>query len=61
LGHHGLADMDELKSPFFPLIYPRWDDEEADAREMGNVGRSPKNMVLKLGGLMGAATREKFF
>lgn len=61
LGHHGLQDKDKLESPFFPKVYPQFDKNEADARDAGKVGRSPKDIVGKLGGLAGKASGDKFF
>lgn len=61
LGKHGLEDGDKLKSSFFPIIYPQFDKEEAIARNEGRVGRSPKDIIAKLGGLAGKASGEKFF
>ena len=53
LGKHGLEGGDKLSSPFFPIVYPRFDDEEAQARDAGRVGRSPKDILEKIGGLAG--------
>ena len=60
LGRHGLVDGDELCSPFFPLVYPRFETSEAKARDSGSVGRDPRDIVSKLGGLAGRASGEKF-
>jgi hypothetical protein len=60
LGRHGLEDGDDLKSPFFPILYPRFDKEEAAARDAGRVRRSPVDMVSKIGGMATAASGEKF-
>ena len=60
LGRHGLQEGETLKSPFFPIIYPRFDKEEALARDMGKVGRSPVDIVTKIGGLAGKASGERF-
>jgi hypothetical protein len=35
LGRHGLNDGDDLKSPFFPVIYPNFDKYEAKQRDEG--------------------------
>jgi len=61
LGHHGMVNGDKLQSPFFPQIYPRFDEQEAQARREGKVGRSPKDIVMKIGGLAGKASGDKFF
>jgi len=60
LGKHGLEDGVKLESPFFPIVYPNFDKEEADARDDSKVGRSPSDIVGKLGGLMGKASGDKF-
>jgi hypothetical protein len=60
LGRHGLEDGDVLNSPFFPRVYPRFDSMEADDRDRGKVGRDPRDIVSKLGGLAGKASGEKF-
>ena len=61
LGRHGLEDGQKLNSPFFPIVYPQFDNSEAKDRDMGKVGRSPRDIVGKLGGLAGKASGEKFF
>lgn len=60
LGRHGLIDGDDLKSPFFPVIYPNFDKYEAKQRDEGKVGRSFRDIVSKLGGMTTAASGEKF-
>ncbi|KAL7546364.1 hypothetical protein ACHAWF_009700 [Thalassiosira exigua] len=60
LGRHGLEDGDELSSSFFPVVYPRFDDREAQARDDGSVGRDPRDIASKIGGLAGKASGEKF-
>lgn len=60
LGKHGLEDGAKLDSPFFPIVYPRFSKEEAQARDESKVGRSPSDIVGKLGGLVGKASGEKF-
>jgi len=50
LGRHGLESGDELNSPFFPLVYPRFDEEEAKARDAGEVGRNFQDIIQKIGG-----------
>lgn len=52
LGEHGLEDGEPLKSSFFPIIYPQWDETEANERDQGRVGRSFSNIVGKLGGII---------
>lgn len=61
LGNHGLQDGDKLDSPFFPIIYPQFNPKEAIARDEGKVGRSPVDIIRKIGGLAGAASGEKFY
>lgn len=61
LGRHGLSDGQKLSSSFFPIIYPQFDRNEAKERDAGRVGRSPKDIVAKIGGLAGKASGEKFF
>jgi len=60
LGRHGMEQNDILDSPFFPIVYPQFKKEEADARRRGQVGRSALDIVSKLGGLAGKASGEKF-
>jgi hypothetical protein len=60
LGRHGMEDGDALKSPFFPVIYPRFDAREAEARDAGRVGRSFVDIVTKVGGMATAESGEKF-
>lgn len=60
LGRHGLEDGDDLKSPFFPIIYPRPDKFEVEQRDAGKVGRSFADIILKIGGLAGAASGHRF-
>eukprot|EP00565_Helicotheca_tamesis_P009149 CAMPEP_0185731806 /NCGR_PEP_ID=MMETSP1171-20130828/13932_1 /TAXON_ID=374046 /ORGANISM="Helicotheca tamensis, Strain CCMP826" /LENGTH=394 /DNA_ID=CAMNT_0028401139 /DNA_START=118 /DNA_END=1302 /DNA_ORIENTATION=+ len=61
LGRHSLSDGDKLQSPFFPIVYPRYDDKEARSRDTGEVGRSPRDIVAKIGGLAGKASGDRFF
>ncbi len=61
LGRHGLVDGDKLESSFFPIVYPKFNNQEAQERDSGKVGRSPRDIVGKLGGLAGKASGEKFF
>jgi len=61
LGRHGLQDGNKLESPFFPIVYPEFDPVEARSRDNGTVGRSPRDIAAKLGGLAGKASGEKFF
>lgn len=60
LGRHGLEDGTKLSSPFFPVVYPQFDRMEAAARDDGSVGRDPRDIVAKIGGLAGKASGEKF-
>lgn len=60
LGRHGLEDGDDLKSPFFPIIYPRFDKSEASQRDAGQVGRSFVDIVTKVGGMATKASGERF-
>jgi len=61
LGKHGLEDGDKLESGFFPIVYPKFNESEARDRDLGGVGRSPQDIVGKIGGLAGKASGEKFF
>lgn len=61
LGRHGLEDKDKLDSSFFPIVYPSFDKSEARSRDRGEVGRSPRDIAGKLGGLAGKASGDKFF
>ena len=60
LGRHNLADGDKLDSPFFPIVYPQFNKKEAQERDAGRVGRSPSDIVTKLGGLVTKASSDKF-
>ena len=60
LGRHNLKDGDKLNSPFFPIVYPKFSVREARERDAGRVGRSPTDIVTKLGGLVSKASSEKF-
>jgi len=60
LGRHTLSDGDKLQSPFFPIVYPHFDKKEAADRDAGKVGRSPMDIVTKLGGLAGKASGDRF-
>ena len=60
LGRHGLNDGDDLKSSFFPVIYPQFDKQEAAERDAGRVGRNMADIVSKVGGMATAASGEKF-
>lgn len=61
LGRHNLEDGQKLKSSFFPIVYPQFNKDEARDRDSGVVGRSPKDIVTKIGGLAGKASGDKFF
>jgi len=60
LGRHGLEDGVKLESPFFPMVYPRFNKDEARSRDDAEVGRSAVDIVTKLGGLVGKASGERF-
>jgi len=60
LGKHGLEDGQPLKSSFFPIVYPQFDKQEAAERDAGRVGRSPQDIVSKIGGLATKASGERF-
>jgi hypothetical protein len=55
-----MVDGDDLKSSFFPIIYPQFDKLEARDRDAGKVGRDFRDIVSKLGGMMTAASGDKF-
>lgn len=60
LGRHGLEDGNKLSSSFFPVVYPKFDKAEASDRDNGSVGRDPRDITSKLGGLVGKASGDKF-
>lgn len=60
LGKHNMQDGDKLSSPYFPQIYPQWNPDEVRERDNGNVGRSPSEIVSKLGGVVSSASTKKF-
>jgi len=60
LGKHGLTGGNKLESSFFPIIYPQFNKQEAKERDQGKVGRSPMDIVSKIGGLAGKASGDKF-
>jgi hypothetical protein len=60
LGRHTLKDGNKLSSPFFPIVYPKFDAKEAEARDAGAVGRSPIDIMTKIGGLATKASGERF-
>jgi len=60
LGRHTLKDGDKLSSPYFPIVYPKFDKIEAKERNEGRVGRSPMDIVSKIGGLATKASGERF-
>jgi Phytanoyl-CoA dioxygenase (PhyH) len=60
LGRHGMQDGDKLDSPYFPIVYPHWNTQEAAERDAGRVGRSAVDIVSKVGGMATAASGEKF-
>jgi len=60
LGRHGLEGGDKLSSPFFPILYPQFDRDEARSRDSGEVGRNFQDIIQKIGGLAGSASGAKF-
>lgn len=60
LGRHNLVDGDKLKSSYFPIVYPRFNKQEAIERDNGRVGRSPADIISKIGGLVSKASSERF-
>jgi hypothetical protein len=50
LGRHGLEGGDKLSSPFFPIVYPQFDRNEARSRDSGEVGRNFQDIIQKIGG-----------
>lgn len=60
LGRHGMQDGDKLDSPYFPIVYPRWNKKEVAERDAGRVGRSALDIVTKVGGMATAASGERF-
>jgi len=60
LGRHGLEDGQPMKSSFFPVVYPKFDQQEAAERDSGKVGRHPADIVSKIGGLATKASGDRF-
>lgn len=60
LGRHSLEDGDKLESSYFPIVYPNFNKEEAIKRDNGKVGRSPADIITKIGGLVSKASSERF-
>mmetsp|Transcript_8429 Transcript_8429/g.20983 ORF Transcript_8429/g.20983 Transcript_8429/m.20983 type:complete len:410 (-) Transcript_8429:263-1492(-) len=60
LGRHGMEDGDDLKSPFFPVVYPQSDAHERAERDAGRVGRSALDIVTKIGGMATTASGQRF-
>eukprot|EP00546_Thalassionema_frauenfeldii_P005464 CAMPEP_0178922324 /NCGR_PEP_ID=MMETSP0786-20121207/16087_1 /TAXON_ID=186022 /ORGANISM="Thalassionema frauenfeldii, Strain CCMP 1798" /LENGTH=372 /DNA_ID=CAMNT_0020596669 /DNA_START=155 /DNA_END=1273 /DNA_ORIENTATION=- len=60
LGRHSLVDGDKLKSSYFPIVYPKFNKQEAIERDNGRVGRSPADIISKIGGLASKASSERF-
>eukprot|EP00527_Entomoneis_sp_CCMP2396_P007125 CAMPEP_0198142538 /NCGR_PEP_ID=MMETSP1443-20131203/5294_1 /TAXON_ID=186043 /ORGANISM="Entomoneis sp., Strain CCMP2396" /LENGTH=398 /DNA_ID=CAMNT_0043805569 /DNA_START=81 /DNA_END=1277 /DNA_ORIENTATION=+ len=60
LGRHGMEDGGDLKSAFFPIVYPRFDKNEAKQRDNGHVARSFVDIVSKIGGMATTASGQKF-
>jgi len=52
MGRHDLVQDDDLRSPFFPIIYPKSDPSERAARERGEIGRSLEGFGRMVGSLM---------
>jgi len=52
MGRHNLGQGDPLKSPFFPIIYPKSDPQERAARERGEIGRSFEGFGRMVGSLL---------
>jgi len=57
-GRHGLVQGQKLSSPYFPIIYPQFEDNEARERDEGRVGRSGREIVGKFGALATQASRD---
>ena len=60
LGKHNLEHGDVLSSPYFPVIYPKYDRYEATCRDEGKVGRSVSDIVTKVGGMISTTSTQKF-
>jgi hypothetical protein len=60
LGQHEMVEGDDLDSPYFPKIYPQWNPKEVAERDAGRVGRSPYEIVNKIGGAVSSASTKKF-
>lgn len=60
LGRHGLEDGNKLESPFFPIVYPRFEESEAKARDDAVVGRDVRDIASKLSGMVTKTSSEKF-
>jgi Phytanoyl-CoA dioxygenase (PhyH) len=60
LGRHDMQHGDPLSSSYFPLIYPRFKQDEAAARDAGRVGRSFSDIITKVGGMVSATSTQKF-
>eukprot|EP00547_Thalassionema_nitzschioides_P004921 CAMPEP_0194200506 /NCGR_PEP_ID=MMETSP0156-20130528/1079_1 /TAXON_ID=33649 /ORGANISM="Thalassionema nitzschioides, Strain L26-B" /LENGTH=400 /DNA_ID=CAMNT_0038925511 /DNA_START=80 /DNA_END=1282 /DNA_ORIENTATION=+ len=60
LGRHNLQDGDKLQSSYFPIVYPEFNKREANERDNGQVGRSPADIITKIGGLVSKASSERF-
>lgn len=60
LGSHEMVEGDDLDSPYFPKIYPKWNPKEVAERDAGRVGRSPYEIVNKIGGAVSSASTQKF-
>ena len=60
LGKHNLEHGDALSSPYFPIIYPKYDTYEATCRDQGKVGRSVSDIVTKVSGMISTTSTQKF-
>ena len=60
LGKHHMQHGDVLSSPYFPIIYPKYDANEAICRDEGKVGRSVSDIVTKVGGMISTTSTQKF-
>lgn len=60
LGKHNLQHNDKLQSSYFPIIYPKYDPQEAQDRANGKVGRSVSDIVTKVSGMISTTSTQKF-
>jgi hypothetical protein len=47
LGRHGMTDGQKLSSPFFPIIYPQFDRNEAKERDAGRSDDHREILLLR--------------